>query len=153
MTAHHQPPFRGKELPHFWALIRKMPEGQTWLRNELKRIGRNALHSLERGQWLSLIYKARFLTDPEYGCSEDEWARIRWLQHQLHWTDDHLENYIKKFGHIDHISWLCTVTARKIMVALQKIIDWQAKKANESEGGKTDGEETSGLRAGEEAQR
>jgi hypothetical protein len=126
-------PWRGKELPHFWALVRKAGMGKEDIAGmTAARYKKDRLSDLTRHQWLEMLWHFRRAADPEYACSDEQWERIKWLQHELGWTDAHLENYIKKFGRIDRIEWLCGVTATKIMVALQKIIDWQGRRANES---------------------
>jgi hypothetical protein len=131
-------PWRAKELRHFWALARKVGANKDDVAAiVLNTYKKHALRELTRPEWMGLIWHFRCAADPGYGCSSEQWDRIKWLQHEIGWDDRHLENYIKKFGHIDHTRFLCGVTARKIIVGLQKIVDYVP--AEEEQGEKTQG--------------
>jgi hypothetical protein len=120
-------PWRGNEMRHFRALVRRIPD-ETWLARHLLACNATGCRGLERRQWLALLSRARIALDPEYGCSDEQWARIRWLQHGIGWDDRHLENYIKKHGHIDSIRFMTVDIARAVITGMHKILDWQERK-------------------------
>lgn len=116
-----QVPWKGKELRHFWALVRKNGLNAEFVANMTEQRSKKSIKDLTRSEWCEILTTLERRSDPEYGCSDEQWARIKWLQHEVGWTDKHLENYIKKYGHIDRIEWLCSTIAQKIMVAMEKI--------------------------------
>lgn len=115
-------PWQDKELRHFWALVRKMPDGSSWLCAKLDDLGRKQLSDLTRNEWLDLLQHVRWGADPHYGqASDEQWSRMKWLQGELDWDDTHLENYIKKFAHIDAVRFLTVPSARGIITGMEKI--------------------------------
>lgn len=125
-------PWEGKELAHFWALLAKMPDkGRPWLAVQLA--ARKHVSELSRHEWLSVLWNARRAADPGYACGDEQWDRIKWLQHEIGWTDEHLINYILKHAHIDRIEWFTGVAATKVVFALEKIRDYVPKKDRSGE--------------------
>jgi len=103
----------------------------------LRTYGTNYLPSLTRPQWLSLNLaltelcrplrrKALEPNDPPHGtASDDQWARICFLQIRLGWDDAHRDAYIKKHGHIDYLNWMTVPIARAIITGMEKTLKWK----------------------------
>lgn len=135
-----QPPWQGNELRQFWAAAKLAGIGKERV-NEIVagHYGKPGIKALTRSEWAHLLIvfsqyvrprRREILSknDPAHGrANDDQWARIRWLQGLLGWTDEHRDAYIKKHGHIDSIRFMSVDTGRAIITGMHKILDWQER--------------------------
>lgn len=116
-------PWAPAELRRFWGLARNAGLDTESVRGMLfEHFGKISLHDLTRTEFLGAIRALITKQDPAYGrATPFQWARIKWLQHKLGWTDRHMEHYIKKHRMIDSVRFLDAPSARDVITALEKI--------------------------------
>jgi hypothetical protein len=82
-----------------------------------------SLKGLTLEDWGSLVERLMAKVadaDCPADCSTESWRRICWLRRDLGWSDEHLDNYIRRQLHIDR-GLLHTHGARAIITGLERI--------------------------------
>jgi hypothetical protein len=140
-------PWEGTELKSFWAVCRLLHIDRTNVDEMIKEhFGKDHMLDLTRPEWIDLFLAVKEFArprrraalegkDPKHGrASDDQWSRIRWLQGQLGWTDEHRDSYIKQHGGIDNVAWMTVSIGRAVIVGMQKVLTWREEK---EQGGST----------------
>jgi hypothetical protein len=134
-------PWTPEELRNFWASAKLTGIDREQVREIVRgHYHKSSLRDLTRPEWEHLLVivsqyarprrRAILSThDPRHGrASDGQWARIRWLQGLLGWTDGQRDAYIRKHGHIDSIRFMTVDIARAVITGMHKILDWQERK-------------------------
>ena len=133
-------PWEPIELRQFWAMARAVGMSKESVYNLIGKMfpGKEKLHALTRDEFIRLMNDLETKGVRDQGVKnsidryfagtpmEAPWRRIRWLQRQLGWGDEHLKGYIKWHGKdtarwIDHIGWLTVDKARGIITGMEKM--------------------------------